>query len=360
MTDKLNGNSGQTSVLRALFALPAFRNAAHGSTSSSQALGQLAALAMTSVALALRFYLDPLLPPGFPYLTFFPCVVITGFVWGIFPAITSAVLSGLASWYWFIQPSESFSVDGPAATALAFYVFVVATDIGLLYLALRALGAQVRSREALATALEMQQLVSQEIDHRLKNLMATINGLVSMLRKHASSPQELADQLRHRINGLSNSIALLRGVVEGERISVRRAIRTALNPLGLMESERVTLEGPDLTISPNGLIPLNLILHELGTNSVKHGAFSNQSGKLRLSWEIVNHDDDKPMLFLVWSEKAGRDVSPPQRTGFGTDLLDRMSRSLGGGCEFAFDGEGLTARLSMQSAHILDGYSDQP
>ncbi|MEQ8307269.1 MAG: HWE histidine kinase domain-containing protein [Hoeflea sp.] len=357
MEDRLKGKAEQTSVLRALFALPAFRNAVHGPVSSSMAVGQLAALAMTSLALGLRFYLDPMLPPGFPYLTFFPCVVITGFVWGIFPAITAGILSGLVSWYWFIQPLESFSVDGPAATALAFYVFVVATDIGLLYLALRALGAQARSAEALTAALEIQQLVSAEVDHRLKNLMATINGLVSMLQKHASTPGELADQLRNRVNGLSHSITLLRGVVEGERISVRTAVQSALEPLGLMESERVTLEGPNLTISPNGLIPFNLILHELGTNAVKHGAFSNQSGMLKLSWDVVPVEDGESMLSLVWREKAGRAVTPPERTGFGTELLDRMSRSLGGACEFAFDGEGLTARLSMQSLHILDGHS---
>lgn len=321
------------------------------------AIGQLAAIGMTSVALALRFYLDPLLPPGFPYLTFFPCVVITGFVWGIFAAITAGILSGLASWYWFIQPLDSFSINGPAATALAFFVFVVATDIGLLFLALRALGAQVRSHEALTTALEMQQLVSAEVDHRLKNLMATVNGLVSMLQKHASTPKELAEQLRHRINALSHSIALLRGVVEGERIALRKAILSTLEPLGLMESERVALEGPNLTISPNGLIPLNLILHELGTNAVKHGAFSNQSGRLRLSWDVVTLEDGESMLSLVWSERAGRIVTPPERTGFGTELLDRMSRSLGGACKFTFDGEGLTATLSMQSLHILDGYS---
>jgi two-component sensor histidine kinase len=357
MEDRLKGYHEQTSVVRVLFTLPAFRNAVHGPTPSSMLVGQVAALAMTSIALVLRFYLDPLLPPGFPYLTFFPTVVITGFVWGILPAITASVLSGLASWYWFIEPSGSFALNGPAATALVFYVFVVATDIGLLFLALRALGAQIRSRQALTTALELQKLVSQEVDHRLKNLMATINGLISMLQKHASTPKELGDQLRQRIDALSHSIALLRGAVEGERISLRKAIESALEPLGLSESDRLTIEGPDLTISPNGLIPLNLILHELGTNSVKHGAFSNQSGRLSLSWDLVNGEDDNSMLSFVWVERAGPQVRPPERTGFGTELLDRMSRSLGGACEFVFDGEGLTARLSMQSLHVLDGDS---
>ena len=319
-------------------------------------VGQLAAVAMTAVSLALRFYLDGLLPPGFPYLTFFPTVVITGFVWGIYPGITAAILSGLCSWFWFIEPSGSFALGGPAATALAFYVFVVATDIGLLFLALRALGAQVRSHQALAAALQMQHLVSREVDHRLKNLMATINGLISMLQKHATSPKDLADQLRQRVNALSNSIGLLRGAVEGEPIFMRKAILSALEPLGLSDHSRLTLEGPEVTVSSNGFIPLNLILHELGTNSLKHGAFSNSSGVLRLSWNVAEQQDEKTMLNFVWVERAGPATTPPERTGFGTELLNRMSRVLGGACEFMFDAEGLTAKISMNSLHVLDAH----
>tara|TARA_R110002020_G_scaffold14638_23_gene51887 strand:- start:577 stop:1647 length:1071 start_codon:yes stop_codon:yes gene_type:complete len=356
MDAKLSRYREETSARRLLFALPAFRHAAYGPTRSSLIVGQFAAVAMTAVALALRFYLDPMLPPGFPYLTFFPTVVITGFVWGIYPAITAGVLSGLAAWFWFIQPSGSFALDGPAATALVFYVFVIATDIGLLFLALRALGAQVRAHEALANALQLQRLVSQEVDHRLKNLMATVSSLISMLQKHASTPKELGDQLRERIHALSHSIGMLRGAVDGEKISLRDAVHAALEPLGLSDRSRVRLEGPDVTVSSNGLIPLNLILHELGTNSLKHGAFSNGSGMLRLTWNVTDPEEDAPMLHLAWLERSGPAAIPPARTGFGTELLNRMSRSLGGACEFVFDAEGLTARISMQCSHVLDGY----
>lgn len=356
MNHKLDGDREETILRRLLFSLPAFRHAVHGPTRSGMIAGQLAAVAMTAMALALRFYLDGLLPPGFPYLTFFPTVVITGFVWGIYPGITAAVLSGLCSWFWFIQPSGSFALDGQAATALAFYVFVVATDIGLLFLALRALGAQVRSHQALAAALQMQNLVSKEVDHRLKNLMATINSLISMLQKHATTPRELADQLRQRVNALSNSIGLLRGAAEGEPISMRKVILSALEPLGLSDRSRLTLEGPEVTISSNGFIPLNLILHELGTNSLKHGAFSNQSGVLRLSWTIAEQQDEKTMLNFVWVERSGPAATPPERTGFGTELLTRMSRVLGGACEFMFDAEGLTANISMASLSVLDDH----
>ena len=101
----------------------------------------------------------------------------------------------------------------------------------------------------------MQHLVSKEVDHRLKNLMATINGLISMLQKHATTPRELADQLRQRVNALSNSIGLLRGAVEGETDLDEKGHSFGTGASGPVGPQRLTLEGPEVTISSNGFIP---------------------------------------------------------------------------------------------------------
>jgi two-component sensor histidine kinase len=356
MKNTLPTRDDETRLEPLLLALPAFRNAVHGASASSLLFGQLAALAMTTVALLLRFWLDPFLPPGFPYLTFFPAVFITGFVWGIYPAITSAVLSGLVAWYWFISPSGSFALDAQGATALAFYVFIVTTNIALLGLALNALGAQARSRQALTKALQLQEVISEEVDHRLKNIMATLSGLISLLQKHVSTPAQLGERLRHKITALSRSIDLLRGAAHGEEITFRAAIHAVLDPLGVTDQKRLTLDGPDLVISANGIIPLNLILHELGTNSLKHGAFSDQSGVVSIDWSMVPSEDEHAMLHLTWVERAGPATAPPQHSGFGTELLNRMSQSMGGECKLAYDPEGLTARITLDCANMLEGH----
>lgn len=356
MKNTLPGRDDETRLEPLLLALPAFRNAVHGASASSLLLGQLAALAMSIGALLLRFQIDPFLPPGFPYLTFFPAVFITGFIWGIYPAITSAVLSGSVAWYWFISPSGSFVLDAQGATALAFYVFIVTTNIALLGLALHALGAQARSRQALAKALQLQEVVSEEVDHRLKNIMATLNGLISLLQKHVSTPAQLAERLRQKITALSRSIDLLRGAAQGEEITVRAAIHAVLEPLGVADQKRLTLDGPDLVISANGIIPLNLILHELGTNSLKHGAFSDQSGVVSLTWNVLPSEGEGAILHLTWVERAGPATAPPERSGFGTELLNRMSLSMGGECRLAYEPQGLTATITMDCANMLEGY----
>jgi two-component sensor histidine kinase len=341
-----------------LLRLPAFRNVVHGNTIAGMVAGQAAAIGIAAFALLARFLLDPYLPPGFPYLTFFPAVVITGFVWGIYPAITSGILSGLAAWYWFIPPRVGFVIDSQALTALVFYLVVITIDLGLLQLALYALRSQVKAQQALSDALQLQKVVSDEVDHRLKNLLATVSGLISLSQKHAATPAELADQLRKRIVAMNNSVALLRGVVHGEQASIRAAILAALEPLGISDGQRLTLEGPNLILGANGIIPLNLILHELATNALKYGALSNQAGTVLVEWTLVPSDEGNPLFHLVWTERLGPPTTAPSRSGFGTELLNRMSRTLGGGCSFDFDSAGLTARMTMDSERILDTARD--
>ncbi|MCJ8520586.1 K+-sensing histidine kinase KdpD [Pseudorhizobium tarimense] len=137
-------------------------------------------MAVRGLALLARFAADPYLPPGFPYLTFFPAIIITGFVFGIYPALTCAILCGTSAWYWFIPPFNSFVVDGQTVTALLFFLVVVGINLGLPQLALSAYASQVRARDELTRAHEMQQVVSQEFDHRIKNLLATVSGLISL------------------------------------------------------------------------------------------------------------------------------------------------------------------------------------
>jgi two-component sensor histidine kinase len=336
-----------------LFKLPAFHNTIAGRTKRGEVLGQLAAIAMTVASVVLRFLLDPMLPPGFPYLTFFPVVIITGFVWGIYPALTAALLSGCAAWYWFIPPFGSFAVNVQSVTALIFYAIVVGVDIVLLQLALHTAGSQVRARQALASALQFQQVVAQEVDHRLKNLLATVSGLISLSQKHAATPADLATQLRHRVNAMSHSIALLRDTAQGVKAGLREAALASLLPLGIRDGERLHLDGGTEALTANGIIPLNMIFHELGTNAVKYGALSNEDGSVRIQWRVNGAEDGRRLLEIVWTEQDGPSVVQPTHSGFGTELLTRMARSMGGGTAFDYRASGLVATITMDCTNTL-------
>ncbi|MFN7026510.1 MAG: sensor histidine kinase [Pseudorhizobium sp.] len=340
---------------RFLSRLPAFRAAVYGSTGGIEVVGvQVAAVVLWLMALAARFVLDPYLPPGFPYLTFFPAVIITGFVFGMYPATTCAILSGVSAWYWFIPPYDSIDIDGQTMMALIFFIVVVAIDLSLLRLAFSAYAAQARARRQLAEALDLQDVVSQEVDHRIKNLLATVSGLISLSQKHASTPAELARQLRQRIGAMGNAISMLRDSLHGGEADMRATVAAALEPLGIAPGEtqdsRLQVSGPKIVLNSAALMAINLILHELGTNALKYGALSNETGKIAIDWRDINGADDDAMFDLNWQEIDGPTVSVPGHTGFGTELARRMSASLGGRCDFEFKEDGLAVRVTMSRA----------
>ncbi len=132
-------------------------------------LGELLAVGMFAGAWGLRAALDDVLPPGFPYLTFFPAVILTTYLCGLRPGITCAVLGGLAAWYQFLPPYGSFDLTGPTAVALVFYAFIVAVDIALIH-TMHVSGDRLRAERGVTAALyDQQRTMFQELQHRVAN-----------------------------------------------------------------------------------------------------------------------------------------------------------------------------------------------
>ncbi|RST88385.1 DUF4118 domain-containing protein [Aquibium carbonis] len=342
-----------------LSRLPAFRATVETATRRERIIAYGVSLAIVLVAIAARFLVDPYLPPGFPYLTFFPAVVLTGFFFGIYPALMNSAISGLAAWYWFILPVESFALTSQSVTALGFYFLVIGIDLGLLQLLLVAYAAQVRAREELTRHLQLQQLVSAEVDHRLKNLLATTSGLVALSQRHATTPQQLGNQLRQRIQAMGHSVSVLRGSSHGGRADIRDVIRAAIEPMGVTEGERLSFDGPRLDINGTSIVPLSLIMHELVTNALKYGALSAEGGSIHISWRHVEaqaplgNEAGSATIELVWQEQGGPLVTVPTTQGFGTDLILRMASSFGGQSDMKYEPTGLVVRFGMDARSVL-------
>lgn len=94
-------------------------------------LGTAIMLGLVATATVMRVWVHPLLPPGFPYVTFFPAVILTSFLLGVRPGAVAGLLCGLIAWYFFIEPVRQFDLSYRTQVALAFYLFVVATDLAL-------------------------------------------------------------------------------------------------------------------------------------------------------------------------------------------------------------------------------------
>ncbi|MCJ8506358.1 DUF4118 domain-containing protein [Rhizobium lemnae] len=344
-------------LVRLLSRLPAFRSTVKKPEPTEVGVAFLASLTIEALAIWARFAVDPYLPAGFPYLTFFPAVILTGFVFGMRPAILNACISAIVAWYWFIPPAQSFDLNAQSFTALAFFFFVIAIDLGLLMLLLSAYAEQQRAKEDLTRHLQMQQLISDEVDHRLKNLLATTSGLITLSQRYAATPQELGTQLRNRIQAMGHSISLLRGSLSGEATSMRDTILSALEPLGLTSGDRLSLEGPTLKLNASSIISLSLILHELGTNAFKYGALAQDRGSIKVRWEFCGAPDeadrDESWLQLIWEEHGAIGVEAPTRSGFGTDLVRRLATGFGAPCSFEYRSDGLRAVFPMRRNSTL-------
>lgn len=331
-----------------LHRLPAFASVQERLSRSGLIATYVASLIVFAVALAVRAWFDPVLPAGFPFLTFFPAVIICGFVFGLRQGMLVATLSGLSAWYFFISPGRfDFSIG--TLLAMGLYVFVVATELTLIYLITRAYRQEITTREEIQRLAEQQEVMALELDHRLKNIFATINAIISLSLKNASSADELAARLRDRLTALGRSNLLLRGLREGEDASLQNVVVQALEPFAIVGTARFTASGPRVPIGGQTVVVLSLILHELGTNAAKYGALSVSGGHIALNWAIEASEDTTEQLVIDWRESGGPAPTPPLAGGggFGSTLMKRVIAGVRGHTEITYPESGAVIRLTL-------------
>jgi PAS domain S-box-containing protein len=196
---------------------------------------------------------------------------------------------------------------------------------------------------------EARQLLTRELNHRVKNLFAIASGMVSMTARTAGTPKEMAEALRGRLGALSRAHELVRPASApdddiGQATTLDRLVATVLQPYVHGGATRSTLSGPPVAVGSNTVTSLALVLHELATNAAKYGCLSQPDGHLEVCW--VQTGDE---VALDWTERGGPPISgPPTFQGFGS-LLARKSITgqLGGTLDFDWNQSGLRVRIVL-------------
>ncbi|MCJ2181613.1 response regulator [Novosphingobium sp. 1949] len=160
-----------------------------------------------------------------------------------------------------------------------------------------------------------QQLLIGELNHRVKNTLATVQAIASQGFRHARSPEEFQEAFSGRIQALSRAHSLL-SATTWDSASLRHLIADQV-AIGTLGEDRLVLSGPDVDLPPELALRFSLILHELATNAHKYGALSNEMGTVSLSW---TREGD--WLRLRWQERGGPAVIQPERRGFGSSLIE--------------------------------------
>lgn len=182
-----------------------------------------------------------------------------------------------------------------------------------------------------------------EIKHRVKNTLGTVQAMATQTFRQA--PAEERNLFVGRLHALADAHDVLTQRDWGD-VSLSELATRALQPFVDAKQKRLAFEGPDTAISPNRALLIAMVLHEMGTNAVKYGALSNDTGTVDVVWMVENGPTGR-RLKLTWTEKGGPPVSPPARKGFGSRMIEHAIRGEQGQSQFDFDPEGLVCRIEM-------------
>ena len=168
---------------------------------------------------------------------------------------------------------------------------------------------------------ESQQLLIRELHHRVKNTLATVQGILGATARSSLNITDFHEAFAGRLISLGKTHTVL---TESQRqeASVYELLRLELEPYDDAPGRRIKLDGPDVRLPVTLAVLVGLAFHELVTNAAKYGALSDLAGVLEVNWTVEG--ETKPMLHIEWVEHNGPPVAPPTREGFGSRLLSKV------------------------------------
>jgi two-component sensor histidine kinase len=281
-----------------------------------------------TIASLIRWGLGLISDDILPLPTYYPAVLFAALVGGMGPGIFAAISGGLIGWWAFMSPHFIFSATAGQQISLATYAFACGLIIwGADHY--RKLLKQLEDEE------KFRKLTVDELAHRLKNKLATIQSIISFQLR---DDPHIRDAILSRLTALSATDDLIMAT-QGQGAHLRDILSTELRPY---EVSRVSREGPDVLLPPKLALMIALLVHELATNAAKYGALSSSAGKLSVRWSLAD-----TRLNIEWRENDGPAVTTPTHHGFGTKLFTRALEQFEGAVDATFATTGLVCKLSL-------------
>ena len=190
---------------------------------------------------------------------------------------------------------------------------------------------------------ENANLLMRELHHRMRNLFATVSAIISLTRHAAHDIDDYVERIGNRLDALNRAqnVLLSANFMTGSMHALMREVEAAF--------PRIKWQGPDLLLPENALVAMALLFNELATNAAKHGALTAADGHVDVRWSQDDGDAGDRQFRLTWTESGSdRPVSAPERTSFGTLLMDRsVKNNLGGTIERQWRPGGLVVDITL-------------
>ena len=283
----------------------------------------LTAAIFIALASVVRWGLGFVGTPLVPFTAFYPAVLFATYIGGLGAGAFAALLGGLVAWFAFMPPhllAPWRALDLPLyAVACGFLIWGAESY--------RRLASRLQNEE------DLRKLAVQELAHRLKNKIATIQSILSFQLR--DQPQ-IRDAIVARLVALAETDELIMAA-QGRGAGIRDILISELEPY---ELSRVSITGHDIFLPPRLALTMALLIHELATNAAKYGALSIAVGKLSICWSVSDGT-----LSLEWREIGGPPVTVPTHSGFGVSLFRRALDQFNGSVEMSFEEPGLVCEL---------------
>lgn len=184
-----------------------------------------------------------------------------------------------------------------------------------------------------------QCVLINDLTHRVKNTMAVVQAMAMQSFREGRPVEDAMEAFESRLAAMATAQDLL-VTRTGKDVSLRGVVLAAVAPHD--PGDRISIEGPDVTLRPETAMSVAMVIHELLTNAAKYGALSNDAGTVAICWTCEAEVGNADRLRLAWKESGGPVVVPPRRRGFGTRFIERaLGGSPGTGATMHFHPEGV-------------------
>lgn len=189
-----------------------------------------------------------------------------------------------------------------------------------------------------------QRMLTNELNHRVKNVMSVIQSIAYQTARATPDPTQFFDTFSSRLIAMSRVHDILtRNAWTGA--DLHSLAEATLAPYRSGDADSIVFDGPLISLSSDAAVSISLMLHELATNAAKYGALSQPGGRLSMIWRELNKE--LPSVALEWCERNGPPVQQPGRQGFGTKLIEMVAIQLAADVSIAYPVEGLTCRMQF-------------
>jgi two-component sensor histidine kinase len=213
-------------------------------------------------------------------------------------------------------------------------------------------GIDTKEREA---SDKLQKLILEELHHRIKNTLATVNAIASQSLRNVPGAEHAQQAIEGRLLALGRAHDLLLQA-RWSSADLGKIVRGATEAFDNPDTPKFSISGADVRVTSGAVIAIAMTLNELCTNTTKFGALSVPTGRVEIAWALdPATPGQKPQrLHLTWTEKNGPVVQPPEKGSFGTRLVETLGRQLKGDVKLTYQPAGFVYALDVPLASLTE------